>query len=346
MKKSRYIITALLLLLVIGAGVFLLSGEDADDTDLANSPTTSEDQPLQEDEVIVYEFEAESAEECTSVETFDEENYVCFFECETEAECDELLAQAESELDQYLDEYEAGSTDKQENVPQNDEDILSDADYFVGSNEELQLNTGTAQDVHRQIWNHIKAISPDDLTANYIDTYRVFTDANDGTLAYIVDEDDDGKFVIAINLATHQKSTPQEQTLTIVHELAHIATLNKDQIAEGTCEYETQEGCFGDQSVLAQFVERFWTQADQDAAANEEDLYSANPSNFVTDYAATNPEEDVAESFAYYVVKNNYDQATVAGQKQAFFDEFDEARDIKADMREAVLRQFVRARAS
>ena len=53
------------------------------------------------------------------------------------------------------------------------------------------------------------------------------------------------------------------------------------------------------------FVNNFWKEdfkASQDQ--EEDDFYSGNENNFVTDYAATNPGEDIAESFAFFVLQS------------------------------------------
>lgn len=127
--------------------------------------------------------------------------------------------------------------------------------------------------------------------------------------------------------------------------MAHIATPNQDQVAQGECSYQTQEGCFGEASMLARFVNKFWSSDDLIKAENQEDVYSEKPDNFVTEYAGTNPEEDIAESFAYYVVRSSYSSRTISDQKQIYFGQFSDAKTLKKDMRKAVLQVFVRARA-
>jgi len=333
--KKKALLIVLVLIVIGGLAYWIVDSPDEPDT--AQSNTNQND-------LIVYEFEAESQDDCTSIETFDAENSVCFFECEDQAECDKLLAETEQELEQYLQEYSDNSANKEENVPQTQDDIQSDADYSVTTGEAITLQSGNNTPEHNTLWEQVSAISPDSLSDNYIETFRVFTAADDATAAYVDDDDDDGKFVLAFNLSSHNDSSNQEQVLTIVHELAHIFTLNKDQIAQGTCEYETQEGCFGNRSMLAEFVEKFWSAQDRERAQNEADLYTGNESNYVTQYASTNPEEDLAESFAYYVVRSDYSGSDIASQKQAFFDAYPEAVQAKQDMRRATIQQFTRSR--
>lgn len=341
MDRYKKIGILIVVLLMLGAGMYFLSEDDATPTDFSSQETEGD-----EEDLYVYEFDAESAEECTSVEEFDEENSVCYFECDTDEECDELLTAAEAELDGYLQEYEESSPSRTETKPLAGDDIESDADYSVAADETITLQTGQEASEHKEVWSQIKAISPDSLSANYIETFRVFSSPEDDTIAYVEDSDDNGKFVIAVNLSAHNESSKQEQILTFVHELAHIVTLNKAQIAAGSCEYETDEGCFGNESLLAGFVEKFWSAEDVEKSKDQADLYSGNESKFVTEYAATNPEEDIAESFAYYTVKSSYVGDGLASQKQAYFDSFEEAKNIKKQMRKATLKQLVRARVS
>jgi hypothetical protein len=72
----------------------------------------------------------------------------------------------------------------------------------------------------------------------------VFSDEQDDTIAFVVDDDGDGKRHIAVNLPIHQASDLKEQKATLIHELSHIITLNHDQMiaSPNMCpSYETDE---------------------------------------------------------------------------------------------------------
>jgi hypothetical protein len=109
----------------------------------------------------------------------------------------------------------------------------------------------------------VSNIAPDILTDKYIETFQVFNDTESDTLAFVDDEDMNGKWRIAVNLAGYKTSTLRERNMTIVHELGHIVVLNKDQIketiAEKSCRnYFTAEGCTNIDSYLNNFVKKFW----------------------------------------------------------------------------------------
>lgn len=91
----------------------------------------------------------------------------------------------------------------------------------------------------------------------------------------------------------------------LVHELGHLATIAGYVEPKANCstfvDSDTNE-CAIDGSFAADFVQRFWPKASQDQAQrNQQSYFRANRDSFVDDYAATNPFEDMAETFAYYV---------------------------------------------
>jgi hypothetical protein len=61
--------------------------------------------------------------------------------------------------------------------------------------------------------------------------------------------------------------------------------------------------------------------------------YEGNESNFITDYAATNPGEDIAESFTYFVLKVKPVGNTIADQKLNFFYNYSELDILRKQIR-------------
>ncbi len=82
---------------------------------------------------------------------------------------------------------------------------------------------------------------------------------------------------------------------TIVHEIAHVATLGPDSFAFGNdvpCGGVSIEiGCAAADSVMARFAERFWPDA----------VATGLSSDYVDEYAASGPHEDLAETFVAWV---------------------------------------------
>lgn len=108
--------------------------------------------------------------------------------------------------------------------------------------------------------------------------------------------------------------------MTLIHEWAHLVTLQAGEVppnpnAVGCRTFFTGEGCALPHSTINQFVEAFWSQDSIDesdriyAIQDVVDYYDAldaflaeRPGEFVTEYAATNPAEDLAETFAVFIL--------------------------------------------
>ncbi|MGE3961116.1 MAG: hypothetical protein AB7F65_05485 [Dehalococcoidia bacterium] len=138
-------------------------------------------------------------------------------------------------------------------------------------------------------------------------------DAPSDLLAYVeaLSTADGGvAFQMTVNLGEAERDDI-ELALTMAHELTHVFTGVPDQLDRGVDEsqcftYFEGEGCYADDSYIARWIEEFWgdwiedidpTNPDDDAAY---DRCLVDPS-FLGSYAATNPEEDFAETFSAYV---------------------------------------------
>lgn len=147
---------------------------------------------------------------------------------------------------------------------------------------------------------------------------------------------------------------------TLIHEFAHVMTLNDSQLdaqlvysdqdlsdaAAACATYFTGEGCAKPDSYMAQFVDAFWDpileefrqiETISDDLAWEDamfDFYDRYADQFVSDYAATNPGEDISESFTAYVMAPELpDGDTIAEQKILFFDRFEELAELRESIR-------------
>ncbi len=78
-------------------------------------------------------------------------------------------------------------------------------------------------------------------------------------------------------------------------------------------------------------------------AQNPDENYSKNPKAFVTEYAATNTGEDIAESFVSFIFKKKINPNTIAEQKTQFFYAYPELTKMRDTIRNA-LKHIVRAR--
>jgi hypothetical protein len=290
---------------------------------------------LTDDDLIVYESEAASADDCTSYEVYDAERRVCSYECRDEAECKKIQNEIDAELDSWSEELETVDRD----APTGDaeeKNIL--ASYRVRSGEQISKVSGTDTSEHQSLWQEIRELSPDTLSDRYIETFDVYSDPSSDVLAFVVDDDGNGKWKIAVNLPTHKESDIKWQKATLIHELAHIITLNKDQFmtVSGICpNYEADEWCTKSSSYLAQFQKKYWGNAKKIPYTEE---------SFVSEYASTNPEEDIAESFAFYILGRNFSESPVRESKMNFFNSYPELVEIREDMRNVLAESIIRAR--
>ena len=109
-------------------------------------------------------------------------------------------------------------------------------------------------------------------------------------------------------------------TYLTVHEYGHVLTLNETQVNvnQNNCPaYHTGEGCSNGNSYINQLYELGWADIAHELQDGQgsEDLYNRYSDRFVSDYAATNPGEDIAEVFAEFITKPRPGGNSIANQK-------------------------------
>jgi uncharacterized protein YxeA len=348
--KLKVIVLFALVLLVVSAlylyGTRGYQSETLRDTGTIEEVATSQNSEEEDDQgTYIYETEAYSKEDCSSYEHFDAQRHVCSFECTTEKECAEIEKSIDDELSGWLDE-DTSNKDFKESHDDVEKTLVSQ--YVVQPGEKITLEKGAAGSDDAAIWHHVAAISPDAMSDAYIENFMIFNDPQNDTLAFVDDDDMNGKWRVGVNLAGYKDSTVRERNLTIVHELGHIVTLNNAQVknvAESSCSsYFTTEGCAGAGSYLNSFVNAFWTPGEIQKALDGGDVYAQN--KFVTEYAASGPEEDIAESFAYFVLDGKDEGGQIKDKKSAFFYNYPELLHTRESMRKGVYSDVLRARRS
>lgn len=148
----------------------------------------------------------------------------------------------------------------------------------------------------------------------YIESILIYTDGNGSIMGYVEEGYGDfTKWVMALDL----KDAYDEEGIyelsydeTLVHEFAHVLSLNASQMdfeAFGT--YETIEGILSEKSYLNDFYQQFWLKNEEvyNSLVDPMDFesvqifYTLFEDEFITEYAAINPEEDFAETFSAFV---------------------------------------------
>jgi len=190
--------------------------------------------------------------------------------------------------------------------------------HYVVDGELGALCFGEESDTLNSAWNELATITPRGQLSD-LGLFAGFAADESGdevTAAFVNAIDDDGiDFQMSINIDDFE-SDPDEASLTIAHEFAHVFTSVESEVdrtvfeAEDCATYFNSDGCFYPESIMAQWVALFWGDGlideidpyDEPTAADGEDRCDANPS-FFGPYAASNPEEDFAEAFSAFVYR-------------------------------------------
>lgn len=284
---------------------------------------------------------AMSASDCLPDEVYDAREQVCYveIECDSEAECEAKMAAIDAEaesIEDAGDDYEEFDQESAE-TPKATYKVAGDTITPVGS---ISPSDDTR---YRAIWSRFITLFPMSARQD-VTQFEISTDGKEGTLAAVYAlEDNPEKWAVVVDdadaFAENGSMNTKDLTYSLIHEVAHLVSLNSREVppmttddmesAKDACapRYFTGEGCSLETSVINRFFQSFWkelyaTYGDvfDDEEGNGPDLYSKNPNNFVSDYAATNPGEDFAESFAEFVLNDrNKTPSSIADKKKDFF---------------------------
>ena len=226
-------------------------------------------------------------------------------------------------------------------------DIIKVKDFEVSNNlKSFQADSKK----HQEMWDFFKKLIPEN-ERGFITEFIVFHGSN-GLAGYVtpIDQDDLSawRMGLAIDLADEldAETLKDEFAYTSIHEFGHVLTLNNTQVdanvgENGCSDYHTGEGCSNVDSYINRIYEIGWADIMnefnnlpyEDAA---ERIYNKYPDRFVTDYAASNPGEDVAEVFSVFVVSDDFPRGnTIADQKVKAMYEFPELVQLRNQIRKA-----------
>lgn len=203
------------------------------------------------------------------------------------------------------------------------------------------------------VWDYFAAIIPADRRKE-VAYYIVSSDGKGGMLASVqLNINDPKKWALNVDIVDAGK--PRNLTFTLIHEFGHLLTLNDSQVAAdpralsnpqdqqlqaqaaASCpQYFTTDGCSQPDSYINQFYNKFWpklfTEWSQVNAKRDQNgyftlignFYLHHPTQFVSPYAATSPEEDIAESWAHFILTPKPADDSIANKKVLFFYDFPE----------------------
>jgi len=262
---------------------------------------------------------------------------------------------AEAQDDQYLVTYTVNGN--QINNPQ----------YETVPNDLQDKQKDNAS--HKFVWNYFASIIPMD-ERNFVTEYSITTDGVDNTLAAVTQTTSDPSHW-ALEVDILDINDTYNLTYTLIHEFGHLLTLNSEQVpankrvffnpddydiydqAVAECpQYFTGEGCSTPDSYINEFFHRFWVDfydewKDIDGIEDEDvyyekldDFYNTYQDQFLTDYAPTNPGEDIAESWAFFILSPKPQPNSIANEKILFFYEYPELVQLREDILNRICESF------
>lgn len=200
----------------------------------------------------------------------------------------------------------------------------------------------SAPQEHRILWAGILAWVPPELVSQVRELELFGAPENENeyvTDAWAVLGEDGTSFSLGLNLTSARAAFVDREPdsveafhQTVVHEFGHVLSLQASQrgsdSVQGTLVLD--EGTLKPKAYLNLFFERFWktaypgrgpeTSGDEEGAV----VYQNNPRSFVTEYAATGPLEDFAESFSVFATSPLPSGTAVKDKKVQFFSAFPE----------------------
>jgi|GEM_PF-1383510 len=189
----------------------------------------------------------------------------------------------------------------------------------------------------KKYWESVKQILPESAWQRF-ERFVVMSDGLYGTFAYVDTMDKKG---VHWKLALDGKDLKDEteSIYTLIHEFAHVFSLDSTQV-EYDWEGFAPRSIFWDDEVKAKqdsylnaFYKAFWERIVEDNFYDDEHLrfYLRHHNEFVTAYAATDPAEDFAESFAFYVLSGESSESMIQ-KKMDFFKAYPELERLKEEI--------------
>ncbi len=203
--------------------------------------------------------------------------------------------------------------------------------------------------LQQEIWDLFAAMIPIE-NREYLTHYIVMTDGTDGFTALVEPNPNHSiKWMLNVDI-TGAENNIEALSSTLIHEYGHLLTLDFRQVAPYiddiacTTYYFGRSGCAKSSSYLYHFYDTFWHdryddwntpqhfQDDEAYAKKWKRFYSNHAADFVTEYAATHPVEDIAESWTFFITRPKPTGNTIAEQKILFFYQFPELVELRSEI--------------
>ena len=226
------------------------------------------------------------------------------------------------------------------------------------------------QSLHQDLWEIYTSITPPEILSEVV-YFVVYTDDYGDEVASVNrDMDNPLKFYLSVDPVdvgpSGIKMDKQLYVSTLIHENAHILSLNENQgdnkslseddastpetykqqmkNGEYSCApnyYNDLAGCMKENSYLNAFYQEFWAEIYHDFkwalefddyetfSEHNTEFYFKYQKYWLTEYSSENPDEDFAESFMAFVLKEKPSAPTFAEQKILFFYQYPELVEMR-----------------
>ena len=213
----------------------------------------------------------------------------------------------------------------------------------------------------QKAWKLFTTLIPVD-QRRMIAEYQVITDGPGNVLGVVEQTSSDpNKWIFEIDIADIQDT--KNLVFTFLHELGHLVTLNSSQVppdlqvfnhpdneriynreAAACPYYFPGEGCSLPDSYINKFFDKFWNglysewhqidiiQNDNKRQDKLDAFYQKYKDQFVDDYAVTDPNEDIAETWAFFLLSPKPHGDTIADQKLLYLHQYPELAQTRGEI--------------
>ncbi|AZQ62091.1 hypothetical protein EI427_07505 [Flammeovirga pectinis] len=228
------------------------------------------------------------------------------------------------------------------------EKVGTEIGLWAIKNGEIILNNNESDVIGIEYWSFITNTLPHEPIKQYITSFRLYTDGIQedlGGMNSLNENNSEWQIELDVkdtDLSSHDEKVIIDYQHTLIHEFGHVLTLNASQIEPTDDQYQdnekgylTSEGYAKKGSYLDQYIKNFWKDDllfrwdEIDKIRNERrklkklyDFYLLNIDQFVTDYAAETPEEDIAEAWTFFVLDTINKSNSIKEDKIMFFSKF------------------------
>jgi hypothetical protein len=258
----------------------------------------------------------------------------------------------------------SGEFEDEEDIPYlviytiTDDKLGQREDIFAPDELDIELDSRAS---HEFLWNYFAAIIPVE-ERDFVTEFSVISDGRNHILAGVSPTyDSPNEWSLKVDIV--DASDRYNLTYTLMHEFGHFLTLKPSQVspdrllfyspedkdiyerALSACpRYFTGEGCSNADSYINEFFNRFWTGfyaewQEIDSAKGEDGyhgmlnaFYKIYQDQFLTDYASTSPEEDMAEAWAFFILSPKPELTSIANEKILFFYEYPELVQLRQEI--------------